>query len=80
MRTTLDIDDDLLLAAREIAARDRRSLGHVISALAREALRRPAGASIAAPATGRGRFAVLPARREIVTMEHVRGLQDAEGL
>lgn len=34
MRTTLDIDDDLLGAARELAAAERRSLGSVISQLA----------------------------------------------
>ena len=31
MRTTLDIDDDLLLAAKEIARRERRSAGSVVS-------------------------------------------------
>lgn len=34
MRTTLDLDDDLLAAARELAAAERRSLGSVISELA----------------------------------------------
>lgn len=38
MRTTLDIDDDVLAAARELAASERRSLGLVISALARQGL------------------------------------------
>ncbi len=35
MRTTLDLDDDLLAAAREIAAAERRSIGSVVSELAR---------------------------------------------
>jgi len=39
MRTTLDIDDDVVAAAREMAAQDRRSLGSVISELARRGLR-----------------------------------------
>lgn len=39
MRTTLSIDDDVLAAAKEIARTDRKSLGRVISALARAALR-----------------------------------------
>lgn len=79
MRTTLDIDDDVLLAAKEYAARERRSLGAVISTLARESLRRPAtpGSRSVKPA---GRFAVLPHRDEVVTLEHVRSLQDAEGV
>lgn len=39
MRTTLSIDDDVLAAAKGLAARQRRPLGEVISALARQALR-----------------------------------------
>lgn len=38
MRTTLDIDDEVLLAARELAAAERRSIGSVISELARRGL------------------------------------------
>jgi hypothetical protein len=38
MRTTLDIDDDVVTAARELAAGERRSLGSVISELARRGL------------------------------------------
>jgi hypothetical protein len=38
MRTTLDIDDDVVSAARELAAGERRSLGSVISELARRGL------------------------------------------
>jgi hypothetical protein len=88
MRTTLDIDDDILLAAKEHAARDRKSLGAVISALARESLRRPHVASAGAgvpkgkgrAAKAGGRFAVLPRRDELITVEHVRSLQDHEGV
>lgn len=38
MRTTLDIDDDVLAAARELAASEHRPLGAVISELARRGL------------------------------------------
>ena len=38
MRTTLDIDDDLLQAAREIAANRGTSIGRVLSDLIRKAL------------------------------------------
>lgn len=38
MRTTLAIDDDVLVAAKEIALIHRKSIGAVISALARQAL------------------------------------------
>lgn len=38
MRTTLDIDEDVLAAARELATEGRRSIGAVISELARRGL------------------------------------------
>jgi len=38
MRTTLEIDDDVVTAARELAAIERRSLGAEISELARRGL------------------------------------------
>lgn len=79
MRTTLDIDDDILLAAKEHARRERKSLGAVISELARESLRSPAQAARRPAGKRGGRFAVLPRRDEIVTLEHVRRLQDTEG-
>ena len=44
MRTTLDIADDILAAARALAERDRKSIGEIISALARVALQ-PTGRS-----------------------------------
>lgn len=44
MRTTLDIADDVMAAARALAERDRKSIGEVISSLARAALE-PTGRS-----------------------------------
>ena len=41
MRTTLDIADDVLQAAKERARRERKTIGEVISALARRALTTP---------------------------------------
>jgi predicted CopG family antitoxin len=38
MRTTLSIDDDVLSAAKEMAQMEKKSVGEVISALARRAL------------------------------------------
>lgn len=38
MRTTLDVDDDVLQAVKERARREKRSAGEVLSELAREAL------------------------------------------
>jgi hypothetical protein len=38
MRTTLTIDDDVLAAAKGLAARQNKTVGDVISALSRQAL------------------------------------------
>ena len=38
MRTTLVIDDDVLSAAKEMAAVEKKSVGEVLSSLARRAL------------------------------------------
>ena len=38
MRTTLTIDDDVLAAAKHLAEREQKSVGAVISALARQGL------------------------------------------
>ncbi len=80
MRTTLDLDEDVLIAAKAHAAREKRSLGAVISDLARQSLQRPSAPVGRARSARGGRFAVLPARKEVVTVEHVRRLMDAEGV
>ena len=38
MRTTLNLDDDVLATAKALAARERRSLGEVVSDLVRRAV------------------------------------------
>ena len=38
MRTTLEVDDDVLQAAKELAALHRKTAGQVLSELARKAL------------------------------------------
>ena len=40
MRTTLNIDDDLLFAVRELARRDSKSIDRMVSDLLRQALAR----------------------------------------
>ncbi len=42
VRTTLAIDDDVLVAARAMARQQNRSVGEVVSELARHSLRRNA--------------------------------------
>ncbi len=41
MRTTLTIDDDVLIAVRSLAEREDKTVGEVMSDLARRALRAP---------------------------------------
>jgi hypothetical protein len=41
MRTTLDIDDDILQAAKEIARVEKKTAGQVLSELARKGLTQP---------------------------------------
>lgn len=48
MRTTLALDPDVLAAARAIAAHERKTIGRVVSELARDTLRKDAEAAIAA--------------------------------
>jgi len=73
MRTTLAIDDDVLAAAKEMAATERKSVGDVISALARAAMR-PAP-SRRATRNGVPLLKVRPGAPR-VTSELVRQLQE----
>ncbi len=59
MRTTLDLDADVLQAAKELAAQRKTTTGKILSELAREALR-PAGAG----AGVRNGVPLLPARAD----------------
>lgn len=70
VRTTLAIDDDVLAAARGLAALQRKSVGEVISALAREALQAPAPG----PMTRNG-VPLLPKGNVPVTLEIVNKLR-----
>lgn len=74
MRTTLAIDDDVLAAAKHLAERERKSVGEVISALARLGLTR--GARSARPV--RNGVPLLPTRKGgvPVTLELVNLLRD----
>jgi hypothetical protein len=75
VRTTLDIEEDVLLAAKELAAKERTSTGAVISRLARKGLAGP----VAARPEIRNGVPVFPARPgEVVTVEHVQRLLDEE--
>ncbi len=82
MRTTLDIDDDLLAAAKEIARIEGATAGQVVSRLLRHSL------TGAVPAPRRGTrvagvagFEPFAARPGVVTTnEQVNALRDLEGV
>jgi hypothetical protein len=81
MRTTLDIEDDVLLAAKELARRSGSSAGQVISRLARLALTQaPTSAppGVSEPNATYG-FRPFPSRGVVVTNELVDKLRDDEG-
>ena len=79
MRTTLDIEDDVLQAAKELAQREGGTAGQVLSTLARRGLALPA-ARRKQRSGMRGGVPVLPSRGEVVTLEHVQQLRDKEGI
>lgn len=90
MRTTLDIADDVLLAAKELARRENKSIGQVVSELARKAFTLTNSPASASPRTGQAdlvseRLASygihpLPSRGGIVSNELIDRLRDEEGI
>lgn len=76
MRTTLDIADDVLAAAKERARREKRTAGEVLSDLARSALNAtPAAAAVAEPAPVHG-FRPFAPRGGLVTNDRIDRLRD----
>lgn len=74
MRTTLSIDDDVLAAAKAIAENERKSIGEVVSDLARRSLRWPRTSK-----TTRNGIPLLASRdpATVVTLETVNALRDS---
>jgi hypothetical protein len=72
MRTTLVIDDDVLTAAKAIAHQRNKTIGEVVSDLARRSLRQPAALG------ERNGIPLLPlgAKGVLVTPEIVNALRD----
>jgi hypothetical protein len=79
MRTTLDIEDDVLQAAKELAQRENSTAGQIISDLARRGLTTPVHAAKKSSIT-RGGVPLLASRGEVVTLEHIQSLMDQEGV
>jgi hypothetical protein len=71
VRTTLDIDDDLLVLIREMASADGRSMGAVVSDLTRRGL-----APARVDAAGELPVIKVPAGCAVITPELVRLAND----
>ena len=69
MRTTLEIDEDVLEAAKELAARQRKTAGKVISELARRGIQSHGGKRTKRVING---FEVLSADGRVVTPQLVQ--------
>lgn len=75
MRTTIRIDDDVLLAAKERARREGRTVGDVLSELARESLTRHNESGESTEFLG---FEPLPPRGPAVSNELIDSLREEE--
>lgn len=76
VRTTLNIEDDVLETVRALAARDRKPLGTVVS----EMLRRAVEPSPKAPKATRNGIPLFPVSTQarMVTPEHIKELLEED--
>ena len=81
MRTTLNIDTELLVAAKKLAERENKTAGQVISELLRQALSTRGSAQ---PTESLDRdlygFQPVPSRGGVVTNEHINSLREELGV
>ena len=76
MRTTLDLDDDVLEAARALAKLRHQTMGKVVSELVRQGLHQPP-----AKLKSREGIPVLPKRSGmVVTNEFINRLREEQGI
>jgi hypothetical protein len=76
VRTTLDIADDVLHAARELARREKKTVGEVISELARIALTTPRHPLVAREPKAVYGLRPFPKRGGIVTNQLIDKLRE----
>jgi len=76
---TLEIDTDVLQAAKDLAALEKTTTGRIMSRLARRGLcpelQRPQSLGME-----RNGIEMLPRRDELVTLNHVQSILDEEGI
>lgn len=79
MRTTLDIADDVLQAAKELARRENKTAGQMISELARRALTARVSGEPAREVSASLGFRPFPSRGGLVTNEAIDRLREEAG-
>lgn len=78
MRTTLALDDDVFIFAKETAHKERISMGKAVSKLVRQSLQ---NSNQQTPALRfKSKYSVFPIRDEIITSEHIYRLMEQEGI
>lgn len=80
MRTTIDIEDDVLAAAKELARLQNVSAGQVVSKLMRQALAGREDAATPNPGAAKVGFRPFASRGGVVTNDIVNALRDREGV
>lgn len=82
MRTTIDIEDDVLMAAKELARLQNVSAGYIVSKLVREALAGRQSECLPGHSETKlvGGFRPFPARGGVATNDQVNNLRDQEGI
>ncbi len=75
MRTTLDIEEDILFAAKDLARREKKTAGQVISELARKGLTSAAALTACEPKAIYG-FRPFPKDGRIVSNELINKLRE----
>lgn len=82
MRITLDIEDDMLAATKEMASRQRLSMGQLISRLLREAMSgtHRAGQSDGGELRAVAGFQPFASQGVLITHAQIDALRDTEGV
>ncbi|MEF3168216.1 MAG: hypothetical protein K6360_02610 [Deltaproteobacteria bacterium] len=82
MRTTIEIEDDILEAARELARLERVSVGRIVSRLLRQGLTGLSQGKAREDAGGQpvGGFRPFPSRGRLVSNDLVNDIRDREGV
>ena len=80
MRTTLDIEEDVLQVAKELAKREGITAGKVISNLARRGLYAVPEPPRNSTSKTRNGVPVFPSRGEIITLEKIQRIAEEEGI